>query len=127
MGTKYIEIYESFLSAVTDDRFAVMSEEELMTDLLPLLKRSIYYLCRIAKETEHRVLPGYDLHARNDEEGYFEQSLSDHEIECLAWGMVVSWTEQQLNSTSIVRGSIISSSSAGCSITKSTSTGRTSQ
>ena len=48
MGTKYIEIYESFLSAVTDDRFAVMSEEELMTDLLPLLKRSIYYLCRIA-------------------------------------------------------------------------------
>ena len=38
MGTKYMEIYESFLSAVTDDRFAVMSEEELMTDLLPLLK-----------------------------------------------------------------------------------------
>lgn len=102
MGTKYIEIYESFLSAVTDDRFAVMSEEELMTDLLPLLKRSIYYLCRIAKETEYRVLPGYDLHARNDEEGYFEQSLSDHEIECLAWGMVVSWTEQQLNSTRLI-------------------------
>ena len=86
MGTKYIEIYESFLSAVTDDRFAVMSEEELMTDLLPLLKRSIYYLCRIAKETEYRVLPGYDL----------------HEIECLAWGMVVSWTEQQLNSTRLI-------------------------
>ena len=102
MGTKYIEIYESFLSAVTDDRFAVMSEEELMTDLLPLLKRSIYYLCRIAKETEYRVLPGYDLHARNDEEGYVQQSLSDHVIECLAWGMVVSWTEQQLNSTRLI-------------------------
>ena len=47
-------------------------------------------------------MPGYDLHARNDEEGYFEQSLSDHEIECLAWGMVVSWTEQQLNSTRLI-------------------------
>ena len=29
-------------------------------------------------------------------------SLSDHEIECLAWGMVVSWTEQQLNSTRLI-------------------------
>lgn len=101
-GTQYMEIYEAFLSAVTDDRFVSMTDDELMVDLLPLLKRSIYYLCRLAKETNYRALPGYDLHNRDDEEGCFIQKLSDHEIECLAWGMVVSWTEQQLNSSRLI-------------------------
>ena len=95
-GTKYMEIYEQFLSAVTDDRFAQMSEEELMIDLLPLLKRAIYYLCRIAK------VPGFDLHNRDDINYIFMEKLTDHEIECLAWAMVVSWVEQQLNSTRLI-------------------------
>ena len=67
-----------------------------MIDLLPLLKRSIYYLCRIAK------VPGFNLHNRDDHNYVFMQKLTDHEIECLAWGMVVSWTEQQLNSTRLI-------------------------
>lgn len=95
-GTHYEEIYEQFLSAVTDDRFAQMTEEELMIDLLPLLKRAIYYLCRIAK------VPGFNLHNRDDINYIFMQKLTDHEIECLAWGMVVSWTEQQLNSSRLI-------------------------
>lgn len=95
-GTLYSEVYEQFLSAVTDDRYAQMTEEELMIDLLPLLKRSIYYLCRIAK------VPGFNLHNRDDHNYVFMQKLTEHEIECLAWGMVVSWTEQQLNSTRLI-------------------------
>ena len=102
LGTDYMEIYEQFLSAVTDDRFAEMSQEELMIDLLPLLKRGIYYLCRIAKQTEYRALPGYDLHDRDDIEYRFGQKLTDHEIECLAWAMVVSWLEQQINSSRLI-------------------------
>lgn len=102
LGTDYMEIYEQFLSAVTDDRFAEMSQEELMIDLLPLLKRGIYYLCRIAKQTEYRALPGYDLHDRDDVEYRFGQKLTDHEIECLAWAMVVSWLEQQINSSRLI-------------------------
>ena len=102
LGTDYMEIYEQFLSAVTDDRFAEMSQEELMIDLLPLLKRAIYYLCRLAKETEYRALPGYNLHDRNDVEYRFGQKLTDHEIECLAWAMVVSWLEQQINSSRLI-------------------------
>lgn len=102
LGTDYMEIYEQFLSAVTDDRFAEMSQEELMVDLLPLLKRAIYYLCRIAKETEYRALPGYNLHDRDDVEYRFGEKLGDHEIECLAWAMVVSWLEQQINSSRLI-------------------------
>lgn len=102
LGTDYMEIYEQFLSAVTDERFAEMSQEELMIDLLPLLKRAIYYLCRIAKQTEYRALPGYNLHDRDDVEYRFKQKLTDHEIECLAWAMVVSWLEQQINSSRLI-------------------------
>lgn len=102
LGTDYFEIYEQFLSAVTDERFAEMSQEELMADLLPLLKRAIYYLCRIAKQTEYRALPGYNLHDRDDVEYRFKQKLTDHEIECLAWAMVVSWLEQQINSSRLI-------------------------
>lgn len=102
LGTDYMDIYEQFLSAVTDERFAELSQEELMADLLPLLIRGIYYLCRIAKETEYRALPGYDLHDRDDVEYRFWQKLTDHEIECLAWAMVVSWLEQQINSSRLI-------------------------
>lgn len=96
-GTPFMDIYEQFLVCITDDRIALMSQEELMNELLPLLKRSIYYLCRLAK------VPGYNLHARDDEAGKFLQELSEHEIECLSWGMVVAWVEQQLNSTRFIQ------------------------
>jgi hypothetical protein len=95
-GTEYLEIYEAFLSAVTDDRLAELSEEELEEELLPLLKRSIYYLCRIAK------VAGFDLHDRDDDNYCFNQKLSDHEIEVLAFAMVVCWTEQQLDSSRLI-------------------------
>lgn len=96
-GTDYMEIYEQFLSAVTDEHYAQLSEEELRLELLPLLKRAIYYLCRIAK------VPGYNLHNRDDENYMFAQKLGDHEIECLAWAMVVSWVEQQMNSSRLIQ------------------------
>lgn len=95
-GTDYMEIYEQFLSAVSDEHYAQLTEEELRLELLPLLKRAIYYLCRIAR------VPGYNLHHRNDEEYMFAQRLGDHEIECLAWAMVVSWVEQQMNSSRLI-------------------------
>lgn len=96
-GTPFMDIYEQFLSCISDDRYALMSQEELMAEFLPLLKRSIYYLCRLAK------VPGYNLHARDDEEGKFLQKLTEHEIECLSWGMVVAWVEQQMNSTRFIQ------------------------
>lgn len=95
-GTPYMEIYESFLSAITDDRIAQLTVEELQEEFLPLLKRAIYYLCRIAK------VAGFDLHERDDEAYCFKQKLSDHEIEVLAFAMVVCWTEQQLNSSRLI-------------------------
>ena len=96
-GTKYEEIYEQFLSAITDDRYSYMTEEELMIDLLPLLKRSIYYLCRIAK------VSGFNLHNRDDNNNIFINRLTEHEIEVLAWAMVVCWVEQQLNSNRLIQ------------------------
>lgn len=96
-GTPYMEVYEAFLSTITDDRIASMTEEEIQIEFLPLLKRAIYYLCRIAS------VAGFNLHERNDEEYYFKQTLSDHEIECLAFAMTVSWAEQQLNSTRLIQ------------------------
>lgn len=101
-GTDYMEIYTQFLNAVTDSRYAELSQEELMIELLPMLKRAIYYLCRLAKQTEYRALPGFNLHDRDDVEYRFNQKLTEHEIECLAWAMVVCWVEQQTNSTRLI-------------------------
>lgn len=102
IGTDYMEVYELFLDSVTDERYALMSQEELMADLLPMLKRAIYYLCRIAKPTKYRALPGYILHDRDDEDYRFGDILSEHEKNCLAWAMVVCWAEQQLNSSRLI-------------------------
>ena len=96
-GTPYMDIYESFLSTITDDRIALLTEEELQVEFLPLLKRAIYFLCRIAR------VPGYDLHDRDDINYRFTQKLGDHEIECLAFAMTVAWTEQQLNSSRLIQ------------------------
>ena len=104
-GTPYIEIYDVFLSSITDERYAAMEEAELMEELLPFLKRAIYYLCRLAKQTTYRSIDevGYDLHDRDDVAYRFAEELSEHEINCLAWAMVVCWSEQQMNSTRLIR------------------------
>lgn len=95
-GTKYLEIYDAFLSALTDERLANLSEQELQEELLPVLKTAIYDLCRLAAQA------GYDLDDRDDVNYHFNIVLSSHEIECLGFLMVVKWTEQQLNSSRLV-------------------------
>ena len=95
-GTPYMDIYNLFLNSITDDRLALLTEEELEEELLPLLIKSIFYLCRLAKEA------GFDLHDRDDEKFYFKQALTEHEQVVLGYAMVVCWTEQQLNSTRLI-------------------------
>ena len=95
-GTPYMEIYELFLNTITDERIASLTIEEIEEELLPLLKKSIFYLCRIAKEAD------FDLHLRDDSKQIFLQKLTEHEKVVLAFAMVVCWTEQQLNSTRFI-------------------------
>lgn len=95
-GTPYMEIYDLFLSAITDERMALLTIEELQEELLPLLNRAIYYLCRIAK------VAGFDLDMKDDKNYCFKQILTEHEKNVLSFAMVVNWTEQQLNSSRLI-------------------------
>ncbi len=92
--TPFSNIYNSFLSKVTDDMYMELSTKETSSLLLELLSTAIHKF----------EFPRVDLISNfNTELGKFDIELSREEINILTTYMIVEWLGQQLASVENVR------------------------
>lgn len=90
--TSYEKIYSRFLSKIEDSDLPKLTQSE-SNQLLEGWLESALGLMEIDKlKIEH------DLSARHSEDAYFEEDLTNAEIEVLALYMVVAWYEPRVNS-----------------------------
>lgn len=89
MATSYETIYDRFAQKITDFNLAELDDFSLENMLNGWLKSAIIR----TRKCKH------DLSLRNDELQQFDEDLLDLEIELLALGMLIAWTDQYLNST----------------------------
>lgn len=86
MATPYVEIYELFLSKISDYSFLNLTDEELEEDLNIYLKTAIsdFDICKT------------DISVRDEVAKQFEEILSDKEKDILARLMVVSYLKPRV-------------------------------
>ena len=89
MATPYEKIYNRFCQKITDFNLVEVDDYSLEEMLQGWLNSSIIRIRRCKS----------NLSLRDDEIQEFAEDLSDLEIELLAMGMVIAWTDQYLNST----------------------------
>lgn len=86
MATPYIDVYEFFLSKISDYSFLKLTDEEIEEDLL------IYLKTAIADFDVSKV----DLSKRDEILRQFDEDLSDKEKDILARLMVVSYLKPRI-------------------------------
>jgi hypothetical protein len=91
MATPYENIYERFLSKITDFNLVEMDDYSFDKMMLGWLNSSIVRMRRCKS----------DLSLRDNDVQEFTEDLSDLEIELLALGMVDAWVTPMLNSTEL--------------------------
>ena len=91
MATPYENIYERFLSKITDFNLVEMDDYSFDKMMLGWLNSSIARMRKCKS----------DLSLRDNEMQEFTEDLSDLEIELLALGMVDAWVTPMLNSTEL--------------------------
>lgn len=93
MATSYMDVYNRFLSKVTDYFIFDLSDEETCEYCYSLLKSALADLSDI----EH------DLTDIDDELWQFNEDLSNTEIEYIAYQMVCEWVNPQIHNTTLTR------------------------
>ena len=93
MATSYMEVYNRFLSKVTDYYLFDLSDEETCDYCKGLLKSALADLSNIEA----------DLTNTDDELLQFNEDLSNTEIEYIAYQMVCEWTNPQIQNTTLTR------------------------
>lgn len=93
------KVYKKFLSKITDDMYMELTPEDTIKLLRELLEDAIpsFEFPRVSLEIEDSDNPD------DEEDGYFEDDLSNEEINILATYMVEQWFSQQLASIENVR------------------------
>lgn len=87
--TSYEEIYERFLSKITDYDLPMMPEENMLNSLHGWMSGAITRFTR----------PTSDLRQRDDNNKTFLVTLEEYEVEVLALYMVVGWLDPRIKST----------------------------
>lgn len=88
MATPYEKVYGRFLNKCSDFNLADLDDHTLNEMMKDWLDSAII-----------RTRTSSDLSARDDEAEEFENDLSGQDVELLAMGMVLSWLDQQIQST----------------------------
>ena len=89
--TPFSNIYDSFLSKITDDMYMELTQEDTYKLLEELLKSAIHKF----------EFPRFDI--TNYEDDHFNVSLTNEEINIISTYMIVEWLGQQLASVENVR------------------------
>lgn len=88
--TSYEVVYKRFLNKLRDFNLAELDDATVESMLNDWLHSSIV-----------RTRTSTDLSKRNEEEEFFENDLTDLDVELLALGMLLSWLEPYLNSSEL--------------------------
>lgn len=91
--TPFQAVYDRFFDFITDDMYMEISEEQTRRDLRGLLMGSIptFEFPKVPFTFTRKIELGEPV-------WYFDQDLSLEEINIIATGMVIIWTERQVNS-----------------------------
>ena len=87
--TSYDVVYKRFLNLITDFNLPNLDDDTLNQMFKEWLHSAVV-----------KTRTSSDL-SRNDEQGTFNNDLSDLDIELLAMGMRLAWLDQTLNSTEL--------------------------
>ena len=90
-NTTLQDVYDSFLSKITDYDYLKLSEEDLNEELAMKLKSAIA-----------KFIIAHDIEI-NEITETFNRELSYLEIEILAYGMVLSWVEPLVNNVETMK------------------------
>lgn len=93
MATSYLDVYNRFLEQVTDYFVFSLSDEDTSSYCHGLLLNAI----SAVRNMDH------DLKDIDEENGQFNDTLSNDEITYLAHAMVCEWINPQLNNTTLTR------------------------
>lgn len=96
MPTEFTEVYEVFLSKITDYDILQLSEEELNIELKILLKKALARFVNIKE-----VSVDYDFEQ-------FSRELSGLEVDIISSYMVCAWILPKINNISLLRQSLSS-------------------
>lgn len=93
--TSVSEVYDAFFGLITDDMYLEITEEETHAECLSFLRKSIPLY----------EFPKAPIKVAVDEDGNatLNRSLSDEEINILAYGMVQFWLQHQMTNIEHVR------------------------
>lgn len=94
-NTTYAEVYDAFLSSITDDMYISWTKEDTYADLFPLLKSAIVRF----------FMPREDLRSVSSDYGEpcFTCELSYDTINLLVLLMTREWLARQMNTVRIVQ------------------------
>ena len=91
--TELKNIYDAFLTKVTDDMYMELTVDETYNMLIDLLKASLHWF----------EFPRFDLYSFNEELGIYPCDVTQEEINIIATYMIVEWLGQQLASVELTR------------------------
>lgn len=94
MATKYLRVYERFLSKISD--YDILKFEEVD-------RETILYNYLISSIVSFKKISQIDLTDRNEDAKEFNQDLDDEIIEILAIGMLKEWINPKLLNSEILR------------------------
>ena len=103
--TSFSEVYESFLSKITDDMYMELTPEDTQEMLKQLLLSALYKF-EFPKQNldyQEKDLEGYDENGNPMVELGFINKLTREEINIIATYMIVEWIGQQLASVENTR------------------------
>jgi len=93
MGTPYSQVFNAYLSKVTDDLYGAMDTQELNIELIQVMEAA---LPRFA-------YPRVDINNVNHEELKFNVDLTNAEVQIISTLMALVWTESKINDIDLAR------------------------
>ena len=102
-GTLFSEVYENFLSKITDDMYMQLTPEDTYQLLKELLLSSIYKFEFPRQDLNYQLIEVEDDNQSTTLIWSFVNKLTQEEINILSTYMIVEWLGQQLASVQNVR------------------------
>lgn len=91
--TALVDIYNEFLSSITDDMYMELTEQETTAMLFDLFKSALPWF----------EFPRFNLYAFDTDTELYDHELTREEIKIIATYMIVEWLGQQLASVELAR------------------------
>ena len=112
MGTKFASVYNRFLGKITDDMYMELTPEDTIRDLQNLLidaipgfefpRKKLSYTLSVDFEGDGYPVPSIEGTIFIDN-SYFEEELTDEEVDILAILMMKGWLQRQITSIEVTR------------------------